>query len=402
MTKHAGILALTLVFFASTAAFGQDVTLSWQSDTTRDFGQQPSGTITINLKGTNPFFYTYGTDIRAVGIGQDDATTAMGAIFAAQTPKVAGAAAPVPDPCAIDAAKILPIISGPTAKLTLPGTPPKSIAYSTTAAEWNANIGGPAGILGSPGPYSQLNSDKCTTDQGAAAKEKIEKSYADLFPSHDVPTFVTTIQAKDCTKYTVAFREFYNGSDTGQTATATFTTSCEQLTLSAGTILTELPSPTYSSVTDPANTQQQRLSVQNTGGLRPTIVGLMNYNIWSGHFWTHHNKIYDLPWAGLAVSTGPVFQNAQSNASVFGWYLGGSVSVHKRLFVTFGEHWGQVPGTPYGLAQGTVIPANYGQLNPQLHYSGRFALGITFQTTSFSGIGQKSAAPSVAAQPAGK
>ena len=170
---------------------------------------------------------------------------------------------------------------------------------------------------------------------------------------------------------------------------STFSTACNQLTLSAGVILTELPSPTYSSVKNPANTTQQILSIQNTGSMRPTITGLMNYNLPSISRLSGSSSW--LRWSGVSLSTGPVFQNAQSNSSVFGWYLGGSISLYKRLFITGGEHWGRFPGAPSGLSNGSVIPTNYGQLNPTLRYSGRFALGITFQTTSFGGVGKQSA-----------
>ena len=267
MAKPAKFLALTIALCISTASLGQNLTLSWQSDATKDFGQQSSGTITINLIGTNPLFYTYATDIIAANAGQDDAAKVINANQHAAAFKAAAA----PDPCVADAAAVETAIK---TKLTRPGTPPKSIPYAQSVNEWNTNV---AGL------YATIDAETCNSDQGKTAKAAVETAHANLFPSNGVPTFVATIQAVDCKKYTVTFREFYLGQASSAQATATFTTPCDQLTLSAGTILTELPSPTYSSVTDPANTQQQRLSIQNTGGLRPTIVGPMNYNIWSSN-----------------------------------------------------------------------------------------------------------------------
>lgn len=362
----------------------QTLTQSWLSDPTKSFGQQPSTTITITLIGTNPVFYTYATDTTVTPQSTGDGDQILNQVNGHVVAKAAAAAAP--DPC--DAP--LAAVNADLNKLTRPGNaPPVSISVQKTITEWQTSVAG---------DFATLEATSCIGAGEESSKVAIEKFHSELFPSSGVTNSVAIVQAVDCMNYTVTFREYFNGQATGQSVVSTFSTACDQLTLSVGTILTALPSPTYASVTNPVNTQQQVLSIQNTGSLRPTIVGLLNYNLpWTS---TTSGKLSWFRWSGLAVSTGPVFQNAQSNASVFGWYLGGSLSFYKRLYITAGEHWGQFPGTPYGLSEGSVIPPNYGNLNPQLRYSGRFALGITFQTTSFSKVGQQSATASgVAAIP---
>jgi hypothetical protein len=88
----------------------------------------------------------------------------------------------------------------------------------------------------------------------------------------------------------------------------------------------------------------------------------------------------------LGFSTGPVFQNAQSGGSSFGWLVGSSVSVYKYVYITAGAHWGNFPDTPFGFQANQVIPPNFGTLTPNFRQTVRFALGITLKTTDISKV----------------
>jgi hypothetical protein len=151
----------------------------------------------------------------------------------------------------------------------------------------------------------------------------------------------------------------------------------DTLTLSVGVMGTTLPYRTYTSQSVPSGTSTQNvLAVSGASGWTPQGLALLNYKLFN---------IDKGPLVGMAVSTGPVFKfGGTPQVSNFGWFAGVSVSLWRRLFVTPGMHLGQFADFPLGFAPGSVIPANFGTLTPVTRWSGRFGIGITFQTNSFA------------------
>jgi hypothetical protein len=149
------------------------------------------------------------------------------------------------------------------------------------------------------------------------------------------------------------------------------------LTLSLGTLLSHIQQRSYSSAKDPSNTQQNLLAVNGTGRFSPLGVGLLNYQVPR----MSNDSI------GLALSSGLVlkFGDGAVKASSLGWFGGPSVHLYHRLFLSLGVHVGQFADFPPGLNPGSVIPANYGDLNGVTRTTARFAFAVTYQTAKFSG-----------------
>jgi hypothetical protein len=166
------------------------------------------------------------------------------------------------------------------------------------------------------------------------------------------------------------------------------------LTLSLGTMFTTLPYRTYVSQAVPSSSgtgTQNILVVNGNSNISPQGLALLNYKLYYADAG---------PQLGLAFSTGPVFKfGSTPSVSNFGWFAGGSVALWRRLFLSGGMHVGQFADYPAGFQDGSVIPANFGQLIPVTRWSARFAGGISFQTKSFVQSSKSTpATPSVKSQ----
>ena len=180
---------------------------------------------------------------------------------------------------------------------------------------------------------------------------------------------------------TVHVTELYNGVPTNaKDPAATCDVSTPVLTLSGGLLISTIGGRNYLSVQTPGtlasgSTPQNILAVQDAKNLQPTGVYLLNY---------------DLPWGwsdayGFTLSAGPTFRlSGPTNTSNFGFFMGGSVHLWKRLFFSFGEQLGEFADFPIGFAPGSVIPANFGALTPINRWTLKPAFGISYQTTRFA------------------
>jgi hypothetical protein len=369
-------LAITLVTVLAIPSWAQNIlNQDWTNvdaaEKSKDFGDVDPGSYTYKLIGVNSFYYTYATAFTEQDISQSAFNALLPYILkfaglgpAGGTPTCSDKAKAVTD--AIDAMRI-------TFKLTKvddKGFYP-SVTYGATQSEWNTSIDDKYKAL--------INDTTCASGSTADAYKTIKDAYDRLFPGFGIPTVTASIPVKACKTYTVTVSEFYQGTPTGNTRTAKFNASCDILTFSAGPLFSEIQNPTYNSRPNP-NGAGQVLSVENGGQFRPTVVALFNYN------WPALAKTGLFQPLRLGISTGPVFQTSQNSASAFGWFVGGSVSVYKYLVLSAGEHFGQFAGPPYGLANGQLIPPNYGNLTPTLRYTARFAFGITFRTNDLSKV----------------
>jgi len=82
--------------------------------------------------------------------------------------------------------------------------------------------------------------------------------------------------------------------------------------------------------------------------------------------------------------------NGKADTSKFGVFLGGSMHLWQRLFVTTGVHFGEFADFPQGFNRaGDPIPTNAGTPTGVKRWTGRFALSITFKGKDLSGLVQK-------------
>lgn len=186
--------------------------------------------------------------------------------------------------------------------------------------------------------------------------------------------------------YVFTVKTLYPGGDVNS-GTKTFSLSAGRkiLSSSGGFLITELPAPSYSSVTapvPPGNTSTQNvLGVNDGNGPRPALTALLNFYLPSIHGLALSGKKY-----GLALSAGPVFDisNGKANTSRIGVFSGVSLHLWNQLFITPGVHIGEFAGFPQGYtAAGQVIPPNSGTPAGVSRYTARFGLAITFKIKDF-------------------
>lgn len=164
------------------------------------------------------------------------------------------------------------------------------------------------------------------------------------------------------------------------------------LTLSAGALFSRIPDRSYEARKTPLATESV-LTVEGNSKATPSIVGLLNYSL--GGLGLDRDNV------GLALSAGPVIRlGGKSDASAFGFFTGVSGHLAHRFYITPGIHFGQFSDFPVGFGNGSLVPANFGQLTPVKRWTGRFGLAITFKTKDFSGL-VSSETPSVTGTEAG-
>jgi hypothetical protein len=159
-------------------------------------------------------------------------------------------------------------------------------------------------------------------------------------------------------------------------------------TLSVGPIVSTLPSRTYTHqkalVPAGSSTTQDVLSVGNTRNINVLGAALINY---------HLPRFSWLPSeTGLALSAGPVYTlGSKPEVSALGLFLGLSVHLNRSIFITPGIHIGEFADFPTGFVPGTVIPDQFGDLNPVKRRTAHFAIGLTYKTASFKKEGNAAA-----------
>ena len=160
---------------------------------------------------------------------------------------------------------------------------------------------------------------------------------------------------------------------------ATLTWRCGEtdiLTLSVGPMYSTLPIRTYVSQTVPVagtTTTQNVLAVNASSNILGAA--LLNY---------HLPQIPGLPeWTGLSISIGPVYTLGNApTVSKLGFFSGVSAHLYRSLYITPGVHVGQFADYPTGFSDGSIIPSGFGTLTPITRNTARFAIGVTFKTTS--------------------
>jgi len=394
-TQTLGMVLPALYIFLATAHAQGLVEVNWMTKTLVSYPQIVNSRLNtiVVVTGVNDLLYNYQISVVATPQVINDASNLL-AIGAAATQANQGQ--PQRDPCSMgvtalntNVSKIsdaIVVVFDPSSKVDS-NKKLRSVPLAETIAAWNtqvkavvaATLNGEADVVGS----LQYVGAQCTVDPGKSAAVSPVKRAEDLLAiiaghqkqidgPHQIQQGITLAPEND---YTVTVTEFANGTQTAQ-FTQKFSPTSTILTLSLGALLSEIQQRSYVNTKDPANTQENLLSVNGTGKLSPLGVALLNYEIPEASNDT----------IGLALSSGPVlrFGGGQVSASALGWFGGLSVHLYHRFYVSAGVHVGQFTDFPPGLASGSVVPANYGNLTGQTRSTARFAFAVTYQTKSFS------------------
>jgi hypothetical protein len=218
------------------------------------------------------------------------------------------------------------------------------------------------------------------------ARLDAQMGVAGAAPPHSVD-FTVNLQPDLNYHYTI--QEYWKGAKVGG---ATLDWKCGEndvLTMSLGPLVTALPYRSYNHQKAPvppgSSTTQDILVVGGDSNVNVLGAALLNY---------HFPQLPFLPdWTGLAVSVGPVYTlgNAPS-VSHIGLFMGGSIHLYRSVFFSPGVHIGEFADFPANFGPGSVIPAGFGDLNPVKRNTVRFAMGITFKTTTFKKSSQNTGA----------
>jgi hypothetical protein len=406
------LFLLFAVFLVSTLPVrAQDIGIDWSTKTLTSYPSKVQHTMTVNVKVTkvNELLYDYKIDITAIPQSQDD----FGKIAALLLKPGASASVTAPvGACqtALETAKTaLRDVSSEITKKNTSINPDtgsgsiSSVSRDKTVNYWRSTVqpkddAVKAAMVALRGAIS---SGGCPSADVTAATDFLVNTYAtyrvpaDDFESRmdnprEIAVLVTLSPQND---YKVVVTESYKGKATdGGTQTFTFSPESDILTLSAGTLLTEIQNRTYTSGTIPGQTGNV-LIVGGRSPIRPILVAQLNYRI----------PYLSRDEFGLATSSGLALQFTGGNSGVsnVGFFGGLSVHLWRRLYLTPGVHVGEFADFPAGFsAPNQPIPTGFGQLNPVKRWTVRFAFGISYKAVDFSQFtgGSKQQSPSTAKQ----
>jgi hypothetical protein len=186
-------------------------------------------------------------------------------------------------------------------------------------------------------------------------------------------------------KFTITVEEKYAGELTTKgKSDYVFQPGSSTFFLSVGYLATELQNRSYDTITvgkDAQNNPIQELRIQGTGKFTQGAAVLLNYKV---------PRICMKTSLGCALSAGPVFRlggnGTGSTATNWGFFVGASMHLWERFWVTPGFHLGQFSDLPLGFtaAKGLVVPD--GITNPITgvnRSTWRFGIAITFRAADF-------------------
>lgn len=253
----------------------------------------------------------------------------------------------------------------------------KSIPLVDSIAAWNKHS---SEIAKTRAAYRALVDNSCTPTDPNLLKDYLDfdtavtKIQKVVDGAHEISTDEDIGPA---THVSVKVIEMF-GQKTISTKTFSFDTA-DVLTLSAGAMFSRIQDRTYEARKDPTS-ELNTLTVTGNSRATPSLVALLNYSLGALHM--------DWQNAGFALSAGPVLRvGGKSETSSFGFFTGISGHLYHRIFFTPGFHFGQFADFPVGFANGSSVPANFGELTPVKRWTSRFGLAITFKTKSFDAFG---------------
>jgi len=389
------ILLLLLALFAAPAS-AQDIVIDWATKraivSPAEVSKVFNGRLVV--KNVNDVIFTYKVEVVTIPRPVDDFRKLFPNDIPLPPPPPITAAAGK-SPCAVLIGAVTQQIgelkSGMANLLTpeMSGEKAKSKSLEETSRGWAEKVRpkfGPleksAGDLSAfPTCAGQDEDEKLKVlAEYAALRERLNLLQARINLPHQIEQPV--IFSPD-TDYKVTVEEKYIDED-GKTFDVvdgkhefSFSPVSHLLSLSAGTLLTTLAQQSYLSRRDPVSGKNV-VAVDGTGLARPIGVALLNYQIPQAR-WMKNDQM------GLSLASGLTFElgSTKSDSSRVGWFGGISLDFYHRLFITPGVHFGEFADFPVGLGKGSVIPDNFGELNPVKRWTGRFAISITYRTASF-------------------
>jgi hypothetical protein len=200
--------------------------------------------------------------------------------------------------------------------------------------------------------------------------------------NHIVPF---TSQVHATSSYTVAVTaNSPRGKVAGGTVTFSLAAGRKVLSTSGGFLVTEVPTPSYSSVTAPTGgtpATQNVLAVNNPSGASVGLTALVDVYLPN----IHKLRLNGSSW-GLALSAGPTYNlaNGKADSTKFGLFAGPSLHIRNQFFLTPGFNLAQYSTLPLGFTKaGQVIPPNTGTPTGILHWTTRFAFALTYKIKDF-------------------
>jgi hypothetical protein len=272
----------------------------------------------------------------------------------------------------------------------------RSIPLSTTLGA-ALNIEGVSQIL------NAISQGTCTNLFAGFTNDPVFSWVSQLRGSH---SYDFSVVLEPNQNYEFTLKELWKGAETSGGEIRWNCGEKDIFTLSVGPLVSTLPSRTYNHQKAPvppgSTTTQDILTVGNKSNLNVLGAALINYHFPQPRFLPNR--------AGLALSVGPVYTlGSTPNVSALGLFVGTSFNLSRSVFLTPGVHIGQFADFPEGFGPGSVIPNQFGDLNPVKRMTAKFAIGITFKTNSFKKSSESggtasntaSAGGSGATQPAG-
>lgn len=367
-------------------------------------------TATIEVQNVNDILYRYSIVVTQTPRVHDDFSSISGAFK-----NIAGAGEGAPDPdcpplaqAVADKSKALAsaqdkFYSLPvTHDATCSAKKPCSLDIKTTKAEWDTNfqpsidalktaVQALDNIQGCHNVYGKEISDAnaalanlADTYASLSGTVHVIQQQKDLLPDTDDSVEVTELYFLKGASQGIA--------TTADVVTVKFSPDNDRLTLSAGALFSMIQNRGYTSQAAPNSTgtgTQNVLAVSGISTLSPLAVGLLNYEIPPIGKLSFSNDNW-----GLAVSTGPVLRfGAKSDTSSFGYFVGMSLQIYHRFYISPGVHFGEYADYPPGFtAPNQPVPSGLGTPTPVKRYIARFSFGITYKVKDFSSLGLNTSA----------
>jgi hypothetical protein len=387
-------LLLLLALFAA-PALSQDIVIDWKTKeaivSPAEVSKVFNGRLVV--KNVNDVVFTYKVEVVTIPrpVGGDDAKHFLAMVGTRST--FMAAAEKAKSPCrelVTEVANQIVAVSGEMKNLLNPkmsGEKAESRPLEDTLKYWAEKTRPAFGSL-EKAADDLIASIACAEDEKrqalaayAALRERLDLLQARIDLPHQIEQPV--IFSPD-TDYKVTIEEIYI-NEKGKTFPVidgkrefSFSPASHVLSLSAGALLTTLPQHSYLDRRDPASGNNV-VVVEGTGLARPIGVALLNYQIPHAR-WMRNDQV------GLNLASGLTFDlgSTKSDTAGVGWFGGVSLDFYHRLFITPGIHFGEFADFPVGFGNGSVIPDNFGEMNPVKRWTGRFAISITYRTASFA------------------
>ncbi len=386
------IRLLFLFASVSSAVWGQVVSIDWPSRTLRGCNAVSGATrtVVVTLQDLNDHLYKYRVEFDVQATAPNDFQ-----FLASGIGKPSSGAADMQaalDQLEADLGQIAVLIKNSPLLTAAPESNGKfrSVPIAETQAGWRVVVEGSAPysrvaghvriLRGGTFPDGTLEARRVAALAGA---DRLARTGDFILNSpHRLAVPVAITPGADNT-IRIRVSELAGGQITGQGLPEEFTCSIRStvLSLSAGILVSKIAPREYNLRPVPRNPPVMgqsetvnSLAVENAKSLQPTGVALLNY------------QVPKADW--LSISSGPTYRLSGTSAgnSPFGFFVGPSVNLWNRFFLTPGAHLGHFADYPAGLVDGSVVPAGIGTPVAVKRWTIKFGFSFTYRTVDFSGL----------------